>query len=1064
MGEMSRSRLTALVAGPGTGKTTLLRQVSQAGSVAWHTITPADASLMVFARSVVDALRLQAPEVPNELSLVLGGVRGPRAGPGGSSRPDALAAHLCQELERSLTHDVVLVLDDVQHVPVASGSAAFLAAMCRHAPPTLHLVVASRHELPFPIARMQLGGEAHLLGAAELAFSRDEVSLFVEQVGPRRDGTWGEALWEWTQGWAVAVVFGVRAGVHPPTDPERAGSDQQALFRYLAEEVVASEDPDAVALLRRAAALPWVTRDLLGRVPAGNPTIVDDPAMAVYLGPTSAHPNASTVMPLVREYLLTHHPLERDEHRSLLAGAAEWYEQVGAFGEALDCLREVGDDDAIVRFLRERGETALAAGLARPVVTAIAAVDEPPDDVVLLEAEALQMLGHWEDAMRRYEVLIPPVGPIPAAVAWRLGFLHHMRGDVEAAFDVYHRGVTGTGAGSDEAALLGWTASAHWLRGERDQAKVSADAALALARDTGDSRALATAHTVLAMVAALDGDRAANDAHYLRALEHADRARDVVQTIRIRSNRASHYLEEGDYAPAMAELDIALRLADLTGFELWRGLSLSNRAQVLFNLGRLDESIAQLEEARAIFRRLGSRLEAYPLAHLGDVYAARGDTALARTAYEAAIDMTKEPSDLQALVPALSGLARVLAPDEPDRASALAAEAAEVASVLGHVRALLAVAWVDGIRGDRAGALIAVRRAGDVAGTRRDLPGLAESLEIEASVTDDPVRAADLLRQSRDLWARVGSPLGAARVDLASAELVGGSEGAFLADTAVEVLRRLGAKRLAQEGLRSAQALRSGVTAEVEIKTLGGFAVTRGGVPVPNSAWQSRVAREILWMLIANRGRPLHREVLMERLWPDDEPAKTANRLSVALTTIRNVLDPERDERAERFLLADRESVALDLGAVAVDVEHFLEEAQRGMQLLRIGADHAHAVLRSAEARYVGDFLEEQPYSEWSIGLREEARAVFLTVAAVLAANDTAAGDHDAAARRYLRMLEQDRYNEQAHLGLVSAMVEGGRHGSARRLYGIYASRMTELGVEPSAFPASGPARKTATS
>jgi hypothetical protein len=52
------------------------------------------------------------------------------------------------------------------------------------------------------------------------------------------------------------------------------------------------------------------------------------------------------------------------------------------------------------------------------------------------------------------------------------------------------------------------------------------------------NRALANAHTVLAMVAALDGDRGANDAH-ICALDHATAARDVFQLIRIHTNRAA---------------------------------------------------------------------------------------------------------------------------------------------------------------------------------------------------------------------------------------------------------------------------------------------------------------------------------------------------------------------------------------------------------------------------------------------------------------------------------------------------------------------------------------------
>ncbi len=42
-------------------------------------------------------------------------------------------------------------------------------------------------------------------------------------------------------------------------------------------------------------------------------------------------------------------------------------------------------------------------------------------------------------------------------------------------------------------------------------------------------------------------------------------------------------------------------------------------------------------------------------------------------------------------------------------------------------------------------------------------------------------------------------------------------------------------------------------------------------------------------------------------------------------------------------------------------------------------------LLRAAEAAYSGDFLEEDVYADWAAGMREEARALYVRVARVLA-------------------------------------------------------------------------------
>jgi DNA-binding SARP family transcriptional activator len=46
-------------------------------------------------------------------------------------------------------------------------------------------------------------------------------------------------------------------------------------------------------------------------------------------------------------------------------------------------------------------------------------------------------------------------------------------------------------------------------------------------------------------------------------------------------------------------------------------------------------------------------------------------------------------------------------------------------------------------------------------------------------------------------------------------------------------------------------------------------------------------------------------------------------------------------------------------------------------------------------------------------------------------------------------LLEQDHYDEQAHLTLVKVLLNAGRFGQARRHYRTYARRMKEMDVEP---------------
>lgn len=231
------------------------------------------------------------------------------------------------------------------------------------------------------------------------------------------------------------------------------------------------------------------------------------------------------------------------------------------------------------------------------------------------------------------------------------------------------------------------------------------------------------------------------------------------------------------------------------------------------------------------------------------------------------------------------------------------------------------------------------------------------------------------------------------------------------------------------------------------IRTLGAFTVLLDGRPVPLRAWQSRKARDVLKILVARRGRPVRRDVLMEALWPEQDPALTANRLSVALSILRTVLDPGRSEGTEPVVLADRYAVSLASGRVEVDVEGFLALAANGLARWQQGLqEEAQPMLEAAERAYAGDFLEEDADAEWAVPLREEARAAYLAVAESLASESI---DPERAVVYRLRMLERDPFDERSHLALIAGLTALGRHGEALRSHRRYLERMHEIGIEP---------------
>ena len=1058
--EVTRRRLGLIVADAGFGKSTLVAAWAGERNTAWHALSGRDRHLEQLARGIVGALRIAVPGLPDELARALQGDRGPDADLEASERAQVFASMVCAALEVSLDRDLVLVLDELDELESGPGL-ELVEGLCRQAGPHLHLVLVSRTEPPFAIDRLRGQGQVTDLRGRDLLFSPAETAALVASALGREQPELARNLHEQTDGWPAAVTIALEALRLADPDQRPALLDDlrssgSPLLEYLAGEVFEREQREVRDLIRAAAALesisPQLCADLglehaepaLGRLARRGLLVTSDPN----------EPGWFALTQLGRDLIRVHYPLATVEERNLRARAATWLNASGRAEAALRLFRASGDLAGLSRLLAERGEALIAGGAVEAVIEAgeFLPADGRDPAIERVVGTARQIRGDWEGAVACFRRAMGDGETLDPGLAWRLGLIHHFRGELDQAEEVYERADPMAGPPSDRAALLAWHAALDWLRGRVEQCRDRAIEALSVATDAESPTALASAHTVLAMLAALEGDRTANDAHYLRALEYAERAGDVLQVIRVRANRGSRFLEEGSYTAALSELEIALRLADVAGFAFFRALALSNRGQARFMIGRFEEARTDLEQSKQIWERLGSHNVAYPLAILADIDRERGALALARAGYEEARDHAEAAGDVQGLVPALSGLARVLAAEDVELARAPAKQALDAGTGLGYVAALLSTGWVE-LAGGEAGR--AAELAADAAATarkRRDRAGLAEALELQSRTVDDAPALA-LLTQAISIWEKIESPVGAARAELAAAMVASPPDAEGHLDRAERTVRRIGAHAYSQ-GLADAHSeLRAQARAPVRILTLGRFQVLRRGVAVPLSEWQSKKARDVLKILIARRGRPTQRELLMEALWPKGDPAKVGNRLSVALSTAAGVLDPER-RGDQRLIVAEGETVAVGLEAVEVDLEDFLAEAEAGLALARQGrSQEAVARLVAAEALYSGDFLEEDAYQDWAAPMREEARATYITVARALADDAVARGEAELAERYLLRLLEKDAFDESAHLALVGNLAAARRHGDARRAYRRYAARMREIGVEAAPFP-----------
>jgi ATP/maltotriose-dependent transcriptional regulator MalT/DNA-binding SARP family transcriptional activator len=1005
-----RTRLTTLVAPAGHGKTTLLREWADPARTAWHTCTAEDRELRPALDHVARAVRTVLPGLDFGVPAVAGDAH-------------AMAAELCDSIGAA---ELVLVLDDVHVIGGQDASARLLEGLCRQLPPTARLVLSGRRQPPFAVRRLRDGGQLVELTAADLAFTPDEVTALVGGTGPRDSGA--ARIHRATGGWPIAVRLAVEAARHGHvTDPGQREAAPGPLLDHLASAVVDREPRRTRELVRVAALFDRFRPELL--VALGHPSapaiVADLAGRGLFVEELPSAPGWFGLLPLAKEFVRSRMPVENWELRELYDAAARWFNANDHLDAALAALAELGDLGRIQRLLDERADDVLRQGGADAMVAAVRLVPPGARDrrTWQLAGEAYQVRGDWECALDcLYRTVVSGQKMVPA-VAWRIAWAHYLSGATAKALHTCRQCVLDGADPVSESLLLSCAASAQWARGALHACRSAATRAMALARDCGDDDALAAAHTVLAMLAAATGDQARLSEHNRAGLRHAERAGDVLSVIRIRSNRASHLIEEGDYHGALAELEVALPLADLTGFTTYRAFCLNNRGEARLGLGQLDEATADLVAARNAFTAIGSSHAAVPLTWLARTYRLRGDRVLATTAYRQAIRLAEVNNTAPQLVPALAGLARLLADDEPDTSAELVHRARSFGTGVGYPAVLLAEAALRIGQGDGPGALDSAAEAELLARGRGDNAAVAESLELRA-------RAELLLRPGDGAGAEA-----AARAHM---------------EDAARIWWKLGNRHAAARATISGSC--GPAAPALSVQTLGGFRVLRDGEPVPVTAWPSRKARDLVKILVTRRGRPVTREALISLLWPGERAERVGNRLSVALSTVRSVLGSRRGAAAH-CVVSEGDTVRLDLDVVTVDVLAFLAGARRGLDAWRDGRQAAWPLLRTAEAAYTGDFLEDDPYEDWTTELREEARLTYVQVAIVLAGHTGGTGEHVTAGRYCLRVLERDQYNEPAHLALTRALRAAGSHGEARRRYRIYVARMAEIDVEPRPFP-----------
>jgi len=1024
-------RMTIVQAGTGYGKSTALAALAKTDyAVAWYHLGTEDTDPLVFLPHLLHSFRVALPDLSESALAALEGWSG-----SGNPRWEMIVDILVNELAEPSRAPMFLILDDVHLLNEAADALRILDRLIGHAPTSLHVILATRYPIQLPsLITWRVKGRVLEIGQAELAFTREEIaSLFRDHYRVFLTDEELDHLTDETEGWAIALQViwqSLRSGAVNtlPQALGRLAGPEQDLFTYLAQEVLEQQPPDVREFLLSTVVLREMTPAICDCLRQAD----DSAEVLRYLL------ESGLFMVNLGDGHLRYHHLFRDFLRHQLTHRDE----ISAHRRAAKCCQ---------RF-HEEGEAIHHLLIAEAFQEA---------------AEMLECVGRKAVRAGRLDTLAGWIGALPPETLEEHPALLVHLGDIARLHSRF-----------DEA--LGWYRQAEKRSRARDDASAISRALRGQARVYLDTVNPTQAEHLLQEALKLsDGqeDRATRArlldlmAENQLNLGHPDKAEALRTTAR-------ELREEG---PGEAELRIRVLLR--TG-QL-------NKASRLLQERLEDERLKPVLRPRAHRETLlllslirafqGHGEEAYHCAvrgtargrDLGSPYVTavghmrQGHAWLLRDsvpAYEEACQHYHEAIRLgnSLAVPRLKveaywGLCRahgfegeIAAAERAAQQGIAIAERAGDEWIAALIRLSLSAAYVlDGQHGTAlqglSQALTAFRECGDTFGeaVARLWQCLAwQQGKDEARLTRGTNKLLQLARQRGYdyLFKRhtlLGPPDLRRTVPLLLVARRNGPQRAY----AEMLLRELGLGRVE---------IHPGY--QLRVQTLGPFRVWLGE-EVDADAWQREKARHLFQFLITHRGRLLDRDQIIEMMWPGLDAETGRRDFKVALSTLRHVLEPNREPGApSAYVVRDGSRYGLRPGAdVWIDAQAFEDLVTKGDEAFDQDLEAATDCYREAIAIYQDDYLRDCLYEDWCSAERERLLTLYLRTAdrVVQAWVEREAWEDVIPACQAI--LDRDDCWEQAYRSLMTAYAELGYRVQALRTYQRCARTLRQtLGVEPS--------------
>jgi LuxR family transcriptional regulator, maltose regulon positive regulatory protein len=237
----------------------------------------------------------------------------------------------------------------------------------------------------------------------------------------------------------------------------------------------------------------------------------------------------------------------------------------------------------------------------------------------------------------------------------------------------------------------------------------------------------------------------------------------------------------------------------------------------------------------------------------------------------------------------------------------------------------------------------------------------------------------------------------------------------------------------------------------LRVRTLGGFAIERDGVPLKFARKAPKRLLDLLRLIAALGGLQVDAARAAAMLWPDAEGDEARDALKTVLHRARALLGAD-------LLVVRGGQIAFDDSLTWVDTWAFDHVCGRIEALLGVGmaatqVDDGELELRRVQlfSLYRGHLFGEAEVPSWALASRDRLRARFIRSIEALGQRLERVGRTEAAIALYRAALEQDNLAEEIYQRLISCHLARGENAQALNAYRRCRELLSiVLGVPPS--------------